>query len=82
MELTVDLSLLIGLTIGLTEVIKRIGQLNDDVGKRFLPAISLLFGVGLSLFRMGVSYESVVLGFVIGLSASGLFSSSKAVAGK
>ena len=82
MELTIDVSFLVALTIGLTEVVKRIGKLTDEVGKRFLPAISLVFGVGLSLFRFGMNYESVVFGVVIGLTASGLFSGVKSTAGK
>lgn len=82
MELTIDLPLLIALTIGFTEIIKRAGGLTDKVSKRFLPLVALITGVLFATFRLGFNYEAVIMGVFIGLSASGLFSQSKSVLGK
>lgn len=82
MEIVVDLGLLIGLTVGITEVFKRLFGMNDEIGKRYLPAVSLLVGCILSTLHSGPGFMSVVMGILIGLSSSGLFSSTKAIAGK
>ena len=82
MELIIDIPFLIALTIGLTEIIKRLFPLNGDLAKRFIPAIALLSGVALTLLWLGQSNESILKGIFIGLSGSGLWSGSKATLGK
>lgn len=77
MDFVVNLSSLVGLTLGLTEAVKRLLALTDKQSKRFVPAISLLIGVTMSLIYLGVAKESVGFGIFVGLSAVGLFSGVK-----
>lgn len=72
----------IALIIGLAEVAKKIG-----LNKRWIPLVDL--GIGLMsgifiyhfVFDNGV-IESIVIGIALGLSACGLFSGFKNLAGK
>ena len=82
MDLIIDMSLMVGLNIGITEAIKRFFVLNDVAGKRFVPVISLSIGIVMALFQFGVNFESVVFGAMVGLTSSGLFSGTKAITGK
>lgn len=66
--------LLIPLIMGLVEAFKRAG-----VSKRFLPLLSIVIGIGI-----GVVYltefdlkQGVLVGTILGLSASGLYSGTK-----
>ena len=81
MELAIDIPFLIALTIGLTEIIKRLAGLKEEFGKRFIPAIALLSGVALTLLWLGQSNESILKGIFIGLSGSGLWSQIKTIKG-
>ena len=81
MELIVDIGLLIGLTTGMTEAFKRIFKLEGD-NARFIPAVSLAFGVLFSLGNFGLHFESGIFGVVVGLSAVGLFSGTRSTIGK
>lgn len=65
---------LIPLIVGIVEVFKRAG-----VPKKFLPLISLILGI-----LVGVIYvtdfewkQGILVGAMLGLAASGLYSSSK-----
>jgi len=71
MELT--LVVLVALTIGLVEVIKRINIIQE----RFLPAISLIIGSILYVSLNGISVKTLIIGIAIGLSSSGLFDIGK-----
>ena len=71
-----DISLLgaslVPVALALTEAIKRLG-----VASKWSPVVSIIFGLGLVWF---VSPEFNVLdGVIVGLSASGLWSSTKSV---
>lgn len=70
---------LVPVLIGVNEVIKNVG-----VPTRFIPVFSLALGIGGSFLVPGVStvFVAVVGGVVIGLSAVGLYSSTRAVAKK
>ncbi len=74
-----ETTILIGVVIGITEVIKRATKLN----KRFIPLVSLLIAL---IYVIGLSgmpiKEAIFMGVVVGLSASGLYSSGKTIAGK
>lgn len=78
MEELTSFAALVALTIGLTEVLKRIG-----IPKKFLPLVSLTIGFGLNF--VGSSFAltplSILAGIAIGLSASGLYD-HKAILGK
>ena len=67
--------LLIPLTLGLTEVIKKFLP-NEIIGK-YAPLISLGAGLGSGLLTIGLTKEGALTGIIIGLTASGLFSGAK-----
>lgn len=64
------------IVLGLVELIKRAGLSN-----RYAPIVSVVLGIG-SMFLLGQEWQSAVMnGIFVGLSASGLWSSTKTVAG-
>ncbi len=60
---------LTALTLGLTEVVKRLNIVNE----RFYPLVSLTIGILLALSQGMYGLE----GIIVGLSASGLYSGVK-----
>lgn len=62
--------------IGLVQVIKGLGM-----DSKFAPAVSVLLGLGFSFLVGGPVLTVVVGGLVCGLTASGLYSGSKATLG-
>lgn len=68
--------MLIPLIVGLVEVLKYFG-----ISKRFLPICSLVFGVLLGVFYIYPHdiKGGVLVGLMMGLSASGMYSSGKAL---
>lgn len=70
--------LLVAITIGITEVFKRLME-NASIVKRVTPAVSLLLGLLLAMGFYGLNMQSMAIGLVIGLTSCGLWSSSKAV---
>lgn len=80
MELNVTFALLVGVTMGLTEVIKRLAKkLGFDSSSEVAPLVALMLGVGLSMGAAGMTFPAFLQGLVIGLSASGLYSGGKTV---
>lgn len=70
----IDIALLIAITIGLTELIKRTSSLDN----KFLPLVSLFFGLVISIVWLDGSIKDAILnGIIVGLSASGLFDHTK-----
>lgn len=65
----------IPVTLGLVQVVKGVG-----VPDRFAPIASIAFGIGLVALTGAVWQVAIASGIVAGLSASGLWSGSKAVA--
>lgn len=65
---------LIAVIVGLVEVLKKAG-----LPKRFLPLASLFFGITTSVFYIYPTdlKGGIIVGIMIGLSASGLYSSTK-----
>ena len=61
--------------MGLTEVAKRLGMDN-----KILPVLNLFIGVAWALFFFSPT-EAVLQGVVLGLTAAGLFRSTKVVLG-
>lgn len=53
---------------GLVELLKRFG-----VPSKFLTGVAALAGVSIVLGVEGITLESAVKGFIVGLSASGLY---------
>ena len=81
MDLIIDTSLMVGVIMGFTEVIKRLFSLTDESGKKYVPFIALVACVALSFWQNGLNVDSTVLGVVMGLTASGLWSGAKTVSG-
>jgi hypothetical protein len=80
MEELLSFGSLTALVVGLTEVVKRIGL----VPERFIPLVAVFFGLLLSVLGSPSPFSTytIFVGIAIGLSASGLFSGIKSVAGK
>lgn len=79
-ELLQAMAIIVPFVIGLTEMAKRTGKLPD----RYVPFVSVALGVALA-FLIAPSLvwrDEVVAGIMAGLSASGLWSGTKAVAGR
>ena len=68
---------MVSVVMGLTEATKRMG-----LPAKYAPLVSIALGVGLSLAVGGLSLEKGLMGVLWGLSASGLWSGGKALAGK
>ena len=80
MEEFLSFGALIALTIGLTECVKRGLNLNS----RYAPLVALAFGIIINLLATALSLTpfTFLVGIAIGLSASGLYSGTKASLGK
>ena len=63
--------------LALVEVAKRLG-----VPGQYAPLVSVVLSVALSLLVSGVDVTHAVEGLMLGLSASGLYSGVRSVAGK
>lgn len=65
---------LIPLIVGLVELVKGLG-----LPKRFLPVISLLLGIAAGVFYLYPDdiKGGILVGIMLGLSASGLYSGTK-----
>lgn len=65
---------LIPLIIGLVEVLKGVG-----LNKKFLPVASLFFGISAGVFYLYPNdiKGGILVGIMLGLSASGLYSGTK-----
>ena len=70
----VSFTVLVALTIGLVQVIKKVG--GDKVGKNITPFIALVVGVGLTVLGnvSDLTSLTVLNGIAVGLSSVGLFS--------
>lgn len=62
-----------GFVIGLTSLLKQAG-----INSRFLPIISMVMGIGLSVLVVGVSATAVFVGITASFLANGIYSSVKA----
>lgn len=73
----ITIAILVAITIGLVQIFK-----NFVEDSRWHPVASLVFGLGLSalVFRPDMT-EIIFNGIIIGLTASGLYSGTKALSG-
>lgn len=68
-----EIAFLIGIVVALTQLIKQF-----NIPNKFLPVVSLVFGLLAGIFYVdGDIKNQIMMGIVIGLSASGLFDHSK-----
>ena len=75
MELTTSIlssGIALGVVIGLTEVVKRLG-----INEKLLPVVALIFGEVFTLSTVGLTQTGVWTGIILGLASSGLWSSVK-----
>lgn len=68
---------LVALVIGLTEVAKQLG-----VATRYIPILAIGISVGLALVLSGGNKDIIIPAVIAGLTASGLWSGTKATIGK
>ena len=78
-----DLIILGGLVVGLVQLVK----ITFGVTSRYIPIATLLitvalFGIYLFVTKAPVNWEVIQNGLIVALSAIGLWSGTKAVAGK
>ena len=74
-----EIALIIGIVVGLTQLFKSINL----VPKKYLPLLSLGLGIVFAVFvGDGSLKDNIVLGVMVGLSASGLFDQTKNVTKK
>ena len=74
MEISTSFLVLVPLVLGVTQVIK----MTVGHGKRYTPIVSLVLGMGGAVLIGAFDSTSLVQGIIVGLSASGLYSGSKA----
>lgn len=74
-----DLTIVIALVIGMTQVIKK----GTGITRRYVPLLAVGLGIVIAfLVAKEVSLEAVLGGLIAGLSSMGLYSGGKTVAGK
>ena len=66
-------AILIPIILGVVEAVKRMG-----VPSKYSAAVAVVVGVGVSILLSGVTTVSIFVGVLLGLSASGLWSGTKA----
>jgi len=64
--------ILIPITLGITEIVKRV--LPESILLKWTPLISMAIGVLSSMLVVGVTKNGILVGIIVGLSASGLWS--------
>lgn len=74
-QLTITDIAIVPVVAGVVEVIKR--SIPITVVQQAAPLMSLLLGIAIAVALGGISAESVIIGLVYGLSASGLYSQVK-----
>lgn len=63
------------IVLGLVEIVKRVGM-----RKRYNPIVSLIFGISAGVFYGGYTLSyNILLGILVGLASSGLWSGVKTV---
>ena len=71
-----ELSVTVGIVVGLSEVVKRA----TPIPGKYIPVVNLVLGIALCVFTAsGDLRTAAVEGIIVGLTASGLYSSGKNV---
>jgi len=70
-----EVFLSVGFVVALTELVKKV----VNPPKRFLPLVSVAWGIIVAYLFMDKSVFSLFSGILLGLSASGLYSGAKTV---
>lgn len=78
MDIVLNLATFAGLTLALTEVVKR----TFGVADRFVAGASVVIGIALALLFVGVTKQAALEGIIAALMASGLWSQGSTWAGQ
>ena len=71
-----DIAIIIALTTALTQMVKT----SFVVESKYAPILSIIVGVSLTFLYGGVEWQPLLInGIIAGLSASGLYSGTKAI---
>ena len=68
---------LVPVVLALSEAVKRTGL----IPSQYTPLVSVVVGMLAVMYFQGYSPENILAGILLGLSASGLYSGARAVAG-
>ena len=73
-----EIGIFIAIIVGVSQIIKKLG-----IKPKYIPLFNLALGLLMSAFFMTdlTMQERILLGFIIGLSASGLFDQTKILKG-
>lgn len=78
---TVELIQLGAVVVGATEVVKKLLEaipfLSMKVCDALVPLVAVLIGGGVNIYLVGYSPENLIVGLILGLSASGLYKVAK-----
>ena len=76
---TITLGVITAVVVGLVQVAKNMG-----LPSKYAPLFAILFGVigTVGMAFPNIAFDTIVYGFVIGLTACGLYSGTKATVGK
>ena len=71
-----EMSALVGIVVALTETLKQL----EIIPGKYIPLVSLFIGIALCMFAAPGNFQKAVFeGIIVGLTASGLYSSGKNV---
>lgn len=73
MDTVINIGVVGGICLGLTQVIKMAFKIPDN----FQPLTALVIAIGVSLLFVGFTREAALMGLIAGLSAMGLWSGTK-----
>jgi len=73
----ITFALLTAITGGLTQAVKIL--VGKPLSSRIAPVASILFGLWLSMGANGLNFKSMLIGLIIGLTASGCWSGVKSL---
>lgn len=76
--MTIEVGVLIAITIGIVEVLKKI----DTIPSKYIPVLAIIVGVLLTLISGYEPASGLITGLIVSLSAMGLYSGSKSTIGK
>lgn len=71
---------IVALVLGLTQIVKQF--LGEQLAGKWSPVVSVVLGLGCGLLIIGATRQAAIVGIILGLTAGGLWSGTKAMAGK
>ncbi|MDF1498776.1 MAG: holin [Patescibacteria group bacterium] len=71
--MTIEIGVLIAITVGVVEVLKKA----DKLPKKYIPLLAVIIGTLITQIASFDQLGGIVTGLIVGLSAIGLYSGSK-----